>query len=369
MSNYNKYNHSCSKNNLASNLESSICEGVSSHIHLALSPWNLTDDYNRHAGVTLLSFLDHCPEYAKVTAHLLYDKRFCVGKEKETEYNKWCYQLIADRYNCELIYHHVDLPEWVNDIPAVKKWTPGTLMRLCLPDLLPDVDKILYLDCDMVVLTDIGELWNTKLGSKYLAACIDEWIMNKATKQRMEYYEKVSVPLKNYFNAGLLLLNLKLLREQPNPFSSTLFSYLHDNPELPFLDQDLLNWYCKGDYILLDKKYDVFPWWKDAIEYTDDCIIHYTIGKPWKMYNGDIDNFYWKYLFETPWSEDLLTYLHYVRDAPDIQKSISLIQKNFFGIIDGSRVDKVKCAVSLSFSIWSEFIIGILKIVRSKIHS
>ena len=118
-----------------------------------------------------------------------------------------------------------------------------------------------------------------------------------------------------------------------------------------------------------DKKYDVFPWWKDAIEYTDDCIIHYTIGKPWKMYNGDIDNFYWKYLFETLWSEDLLTYLHYVRDAPDIQKSISLIQKNFFGIIDGSRVDKVKCAVSLSFSIWSEFIIGILKIVRPKIHS
>ena len=143
------------------------------HIQVSLSPWNLTDDYNRHAGVTLLSFLDHCPKNTKITIHLLYDEKISIGKEKETEYNKQCYQKISDRYNCELIYHHVDLPEWVNDIPAVKKWTPGTMMRLCLPDLLPDVEKILYLDCDMVVQTDIGKLWETPLGNNPLAACLD----------------------------------------------------------------------------------------------------------------------------------------------------------------------------------------------------
>ena len=73
---------------------------TSSTIHIAISPWNLTDDYNRHAGVTLLSLLEHCSQ--PVTVHLLYDANLSIGKEKEEAYTKSCYQKICQKYNAAI---------------------------------------------------------------------------------------------------------------------------------------------------------------------------------------------------------------------------------------------------------------------------
>ena len=140
-------------------------------IHIALSPYDLTDDYNRHAGATLVSILEHCSE--PIVAHLLYDEKLCIGKEKETEYNKACYQKIADTYGCELQYHHVELPEWIDNIVKLGSWSPGIFLRLYLPELLPETDKIFYFDCDTIILTDITKLWGVDLDGKYLAGSLD----------------------------------------------------------------------------------------------------------------------------------------------------------------------------------------------------
>ena len=323
---------------------------VDERVHLAISPWDLTDDYNRHAGVTLLSFLDHCS--LPVTAHILYDEKLSVGKEAGVKFNKQCYQEIADRYGCKLVYHHVELPEWVNSLPVFKSsWSPGTLMRLYLPDLLPDIHKIIYLDCDMVVLTDIEILWDIPLDGKYLAACLDDWIIDNATKRRKKYYNHLNIPLDTYFNAGMLLLNLDALRGKDCSFSETVFSYLKENPELPFLDQDLLNWFCQGDYVLLDKKYDVFSWWVNAMDYSDDCIIHYTIGKPWKMYNGEIDNYYWDYLMKTPWCKTDREFMRYLRLAPDMDLSRKFMSRDFFATVSGSVLQRVLIVHCFVFSV------------------
>ena len=151
---------------------------------ISLFHWDLTDDYNRHAGVTLLSFLDHCSRDTHVVAHLLYDAKLSIGKEQDTEYNKSCYRKIAEQYNGTVIFHSVELPEWIDDVPAVKNWTPGTLLRLCLPGLLPDVDKIIYVDCDMVITADMETLWKVPIGDKYLAAVPDSAVPNFGRKRR-----------------------------------------------------------------------------------------------------------------------------------------------------------------------------------------
>ena len=119
------------------------------------------------------------------------------------------------------------------------------------------------------------------------------------------------------------------------------------------MDQDLLNWFCKGNFVQLDKKYNVFSWWEDAITYTNDCIIHYTIGKPWKRYNGDIDEFYWDYLVKTPWCKTRQQYTKYLRDSPNIRKVMTIMSNNFFSILDGSAYDKIMTV--------PRFIISILK--------
>lgn len=323
---------------------------VDERVHLAISPWDLTDDYNRHAGVTLLSFLDHCS--LPVTAHILYDEKLSVGKEAGVKFNKQCYQEIADRYGCELVYHHVELPEWVDNSPIFKKaWSPGAMMRLYLPELLPNADKVIYLDCDIVVRTNIVDLWNIPLGSKYLAACLDGAIVNESPWNRKRLYWNVGIILEKYFNSGVLVLNLKELRGLTESFSDILLSYYKEHSNLPYPDQDLLNWFCRGDYVLLDEKYDVFSWWDNAMDYSDDCIIHYTLGKPWKNYSGLIDDYYWIYLEKTPWCLDSSDLRSYLRLAPDLELSRDIMSKHFFVTVYGSTTKKLQTALRFLFSV------------------
>lgn len=299
-------------------------------IHLALSPWDLSDDYNRHAGVTLLSFLDHCNKNTHVVAHLLYDNKLSIGKEQETEYNKSCYQKIAEQYNSRVIFHPVELPEWISEVPAVKNWTPGTLLRLCLPSILPDVDKIIYVDCDMVITADMEALWNVSLGDKYLAAVPDS-VISRFGRRRRNYCKKKNISLDRYFCAGTLVLNLKILRDSPEKFEDVVFGYLHENRDLPYLDQDILNWFCQGNYLPLEEKYNIYSNRIDAMKYLEDGIIHYASSwKPWKRYGGNIDNPYWDYLLKTPWCDNKLDVLKYVRSAPDIVSCLDVLPQHIY---------------------------------------
>ena len=170
-------------------------------IQIAISPWNLSDEYNRHAGVTVLSLLENTT--SPITVHLLYDPNLSVGKEKEEIYNRLCYQKIADKYGCKLLFHPIKLPEWINNIPAVKRFTPGTLLRLYLPDLLTEVKKIIYLDCDTVVMINVKELWDINLDQYPLAACPDTALLSGGRNIK-RYWMKKNIPTETYFNAGVL---------------------------------------------------------------------------------------------------------------------------------------------------------------------
>ena len=328
---------------------------IESQIHIALSPWDLTDDYNRHAGVTLLSALEHCSQPA--TVHLLYDAKFSIGKEREEAYNKSCYQKIAEKYSCQIQYHHVELPEWINTIPSVKKWTPGTLMRLCLPDILnTNIDKILYFDCDMVVNTNIDVLCSLPIDEYYLAA-VKDTSTESFGKHRKKQYQRLNIPFDSYFCAGTIILNLKKIRSEDIHFSEMLFNYLYENQNLPFLDQDMLNWFCQGSYLELDEKYNIYSDRPDAIQYIDDAIIHY-IGryKPWKAYLGDIDNPYWEYLIQTPWCEDKKNLIKYIRNSPDIEKCFNILPNYVLALKKYGRRTRVINTIKLISSIVSTLI-------------
>lgn len=342
----------------------------SKQVHIALSPWDLTDDYNRHAGVTMLSALDHCSYPAVV--HLLYDANLSLGKEKEEAYNKACYQKIADRYGCELHYHHVNLPEWVYELETVKKWTPGTLMRLYLPEILPNVQEVLYLDCDMVVQTNLDPLFETQLNENYLAACLDDAI-KIFSRKRKKTYRKVGISKDNYFCAGILVMNLEALRNlTPHSFTDIIFTYLKENPSLPYLDQDMLNWFCQDKYVQLDDKMNIYVNRSDAIDNMNDCILHYINkdGKPWRRYHGIIDEPYWNYLMDTPWCYDKTNLANYIREAPDVENAIPYLKNNFLLYISGNKKDKAKKLITFTIHIWYSVYLWILtemKHIMSKI--
>ncbi|MDE2522499.1 MAG: glycosyltransferase family 8 protein, partial [Methanocorpusculum sp.] len=279
-------------------------------IHLAVSPWDLTDDYNQHCGVTIASFLDNC-HGAKAAVHLLYDEKLSLKNPEGSEANKKKYGELCEKFGAELFYHHVELPEWVYELKSVQKWTPGTLMRL----YLPDVEKILYLDCDVVVNTDVRAIWNTSVLHAPLAAVPDSDIPRFSLK-RVRLYHSLNIDPAKYFCAGVLLFNLDYLRRTIS-LSDRSMDILRTYPELPFLDQDILNILFHQSYVHLPGHYNRYMYYPDVG--TENGILHYAAGsKPWKSSHGEIDLPYWNYLLQTPWGDDPSTVLCSVLLLPNL---------------------------------------------------
>jgi len=288
----------------------------SERIHVTLSPWDLSDDYNRHAGVTLLSFLEHC-NGEKVIVHLLYEKRLNTKNPVNVTENKVKYAEIAKQYGAEILYHNVNIPEEISQIPTVQKWTAGALLRLYLPNLLPDVEKIIYLDCDMVVNTDVSNLWQINIDKYPLAACVDSANKNFST-MRKRRYRKLGINIAHYFCSGMLLLNLNYIRTK-FLLEKESFKLLKEQPDLPLPDQDILNIFFGNAYLHLPEKYNIYSGRVDAEKQMGDAIIHYAWKiKPWKAYHGPIDDIYWKYLLKTPWGKDFTSMIHYIIPVIDV---------------------------------------------------
>jgi lipopolysaccharide biosynthesis glycosyltransferase len=184
--------------------------------------------------------------------------------------------------------------------------TITTYYRFKIPSFFPKIDKMLYLDCDMVVNRNIRELFNTNIDDYYVAAVPE--VCNQHHKTRLNIEGN-----SYYFNAGLLLINNKKWRE--DDVERKLFQYaLNPEKEMIHQDQDILNIVLKND-----KTYLPIAWnlQHDAIDMEDSYIyhqeerlsaikepyiIHYTNKfKPWhKECTNKFKEKYFEYLKLTP---------------------------------------------------------------------
>jgi lipopolysaccharide biosynthesis glycosyltransferase len=172
----------------------------------------------------------------------------------------------------------------------------------------PDIDKILYLDSDLVVLGNIAQIWNAELGSKLLAAVpipgSDRWKLHETP------------PEYGYFNSGVMLLNLRDWRARE--CESTALDYIRRHPErLLDADQDVLNACFYNSWVALPYVWNVIsPFYKRSHplglpepEITriqrDAKIVHYNgVAKPW-LYGCDHSRTadYLRYLKLTEWKD------------------------------------------------------------------
>lgn len=175
--------------------------------------------------------------------------------------------------------------------------------RLFLGDMFPQYDKGIYLDSDIVVPGDISKLYALDLGANMVGACHDFSIED--APPLVHYVEQaVGVPIGEYVNSGVLLLNLKKMRELRfgQEFLSRLNRF-HFNCLAP--DQDYLNAMCNGKILYLDKTWDTMPQ-KGRPEVRDPQLIHYNLfDKPWCYNDIQYQNVFWRYAAETPYYEIL----------------------------------------------------------------
>ena len=196
-------------------------------------------------------------------------------------------------------------------------YTQTTYYRLFIPTLYPQYDKVLYIDCDIVIQGDISKLYNINIGNNLVGATTDQFVM--ATPLVQPYITKGLgfSKLTNYFNAGVLVMNLKEMRKQKfeERFVDLLAKY-----KFIVQDQDYLNVICKDKVHYISGSWDVMPC-KENFDAKKANLIHYNlIWKPWHAEIPGSEEF-WKYVDKTEYADQI----HQIRDnytAEQYQKDV-----------------------------------------------
>lgn len=174
--------------------------------------------------------------------------------------------------------------------------------RLFIPRMFPQYDKAIYIDSDVVLLADPAELFDTDLEGCLIGACVDRSVGH--VPEFADYIENgIGVPKDKYINSGVLLMNLKKLREAEldRRFLQLLNTY-HVDSIAP--DQDYLNALCHGKIHYLDDGWDTMP--DNAEQPKLPKLIHYNLfSKPW-CYDGILyGEHFWHYAEGSGYLEDI----------------------------------------------------------------
>ena len=160
---------------------------------------------------------------------------------------------ITQKYNAGFSFYPLD-PSLFNNLAVSERISSVTYYRDLIPEAInPEVEKIAYLDGDMIVLGDIRPLWEIDLEGYTIAAADD------IAAIKFKEYDRLNIPEKfGYFNSGTILINRKEWIK--NDISRKIFSYTRENIEiLKYLDQDAEN------FTLCDKRKTLEQKWNQQV--------------------------------------------------------------------------------------------------------
>lgn len=186
--------------------------------------------------------------------------------------------------------------------------------RLLIPEMLEEYQKVLWFDVDAVTNRDMAELYDLDLGDNLIAAAHDIGMAGGDGSEEM--FSKLGMSRNNYINAGILLINCEQMRKEVSPQELLQTA---TSPDFDNMDQDALNYHCKGKIKYFDMRWNVNATNTNsarAIAYLAEeyrrarenpCVVHY-IGpvKPWDALEMPMARYFWKYAAETEFYEELL---------------------------------------------------------------
>lgn len=181
-----------------------------------------------------------------------------------------------------LVWHDIDITVF-GSFSTAHYVSKMTFARLLIPKLLPEtVDRVLYLDTDLLVLQNLERLWAVDLEGAVIGAVLD--ILDPLVKVNRAAHPEVP-DVGAYFNAGVLLIDLNRWRAER--VSERALEYLAQHPRTTYMDQDALNVVCDGHWKSLDSRwnYQAHVWITLAEQAREALpgIVHFTMScKPWK---------------------------------------------------------------------------------------
>ena len=258
---------------------------------------NIDDNYVQHCMAMLCSLFNNNKEH-HIHVHVLTAK---LSNDNTIMLNN-----LAKKYANDIFVYNVDeSPLEGVQFRKERPLSKAAYYRLLLASILPgNINRILYLDCDMIVLGDVSELFELEIENYALAATLDTFPYSTLHRRQLHLSMNADV-----FCSGMMLVNLKYWRD--NKVQDTLLEYARRRREVVFLhDQDVLNYAFQNKWFILPPKWNKYPTTNmpsttlyckayDLDEYYNNPkIIHYAdkLIKPWNDCPSPSKGLYQKYL-------------------------------------------------------------------------
>lgn len=217
-----------------------------------------------------------------------------------TSFDKSRIEVFFTRYNVEIDFYDVDDKLFMNaSHMATDKVSYTTYYKLYILKLLNKLDRVLYLDCDIIVDGDITQFYYQKM-NKFMGVVKD----NEIIKSNKNYIKKITGSRKNnYFNAGVILFNFYEGYEYDIPSMDEIVEFLNTkSSNLKMHDQDIFNHFFKDNLQFFEEKYNYFAIYHHLYQLLlpipnkfNPTIIHYVGLKPWQK--GYVGFFKKKYIY------------------------------------------------------------------------
>ena len=276
------------------------------------------ENFIQHLAVTMASILSNADNDDDLYFYILLDKSLPYNlKDKIIELKK-----IKD---CTINFIEVE-KSLFDKYSKVRKMAN---FKFFLGNILKDLDKILYLDCDLVVLKSLKDLFNENIDNYYLAGSdnIGHYFLFKYQGYFVSDF---------YINSGVMLINLDLWRKD-NLAEKFIKTKEENIKKFIFVDQDVINLCCDGKIKPLDLSWNMHTGFFKNLSFhpkkkeikkaiSNPNIIHYSsFKKPWNSYSP-LMKYYYKYLKLTPFNKNIsfsfklkivYTYILYLLDVVD----------------------------------------------------
>ena len=231
--------------------------------------------------------------------------------------------------NCRIQYRTVD--GFFDSAYEIRGITTPAYYRLLIPELIPEYDKVIYSDVDVIFRMDLSELYSMDLSDNYLAATRDVGL--NLSKDGVDYIDSMTeLEVGNYLQSGFIMLNSKKIREDG------LVAKFKEQAKrkLKFQDQDILNIVCKGKVKFLSLEYNMtdysfyyamkerellYKWFDDRAisNAVANGNLHFNGHKPWKKYWVNFD-IWWEYYRKSPFYDEKFYFDFYYNKLDELDQ-------------------------------------------------
>ena len=256
------------------------------------------DNYCPFLGVALRSILDNASPENFYKVYVL-----------NTEISQENIDRIS-QFNCEnMLIKFIDVASRMDKINKDMihlrdYYTKAIYYRIFIPSLFPQYDKVLYLDCDIVVLEDIANLYNYDVEDNIFVAIHEETMTYMDVFGRYSE-EFLGVKRESYFNSGILLINSIEYKKQN--IEERFIELMHKQKFEVAPDQDYLNYLCKDKVKFAEIGWNKTTFMDKPFDDKDLKLIHYKLNlKPWRYDGIRYEKYFWQYAEKTCYYKDLL---------------------------------------------------------------